>query len=49
MSVGNLLSEFVLSRMADDNEGIGAGARALSALEELGQWDQTRAAKVMST
>jgi hypothetical protein len=39
----------VLSRIVDDVEGIGAGARALSALEELGQWDQAKAAKVMST
>jgi DNA repair/transcription protein MET18/MMS19 len=47
--LGNLLSEFVLSRITDDAEGIGSCAKALLALEELGQWDQSRAAKVMMT
>jgi DNA repair/transcription protein MET18/MMS19 len=46
---GNLLCDFVLSRISGDTEGIGASAKALLALEERGQWDQSRAAEVMTT
>jgi DNA repair/transcription protein MET18/MMS19 len=46
---GNLLSEFVLSRITNDVEGIGSCAKALLALEELGKWDASKAQKIMST
>ncbi|KAF2435629.1 ARM repeat-containing protein [Tothia fuscella] len=45
----NLLCDFLLSRIASDTEGIGAGAKALLTLEERGQWDQKRASQVMNT
>jgi hypothetical protein len=48
-NLGNLLCDFVLSRISGDTEGIGASAKALLALEERGQWDQTRAAEIMTT
>jgi hypothetical protein len=38
-----------MSRMADDMEGFGSAAKALIALEELGQWDQGRVTKVITT
>lgn len=44
----NLLCDFVLSRL-EDTEGIGSCAKALMALEQLGKWDNERAATVMQT
>ncbi|QDS68336.1 hypothetical protein FKW77_010702 [Venturia effusa] len=44
----NLLCDFVLGRVSGDTEGIGACAKALLALESLGQWDQNRAAEIMT-
>ncbi|KAF9633220.1 putative dna repair transcription protein [Lasiodiplodia theobromae] len=45
----NLLCDFILSRIADDNEGIGSSAKALMALEERGAWEKERAATVLSS
>ncbi|KAF2807067.1 MMS19 nucleotide excision repair protein-like protein [Mytilinidion resinicola] len=42
----NLLCDFVLSRIADDGNGLGACAKALMALEERGKWDDERATAV---
>jgi DNA repair/transcription protein MET18/MMS19 len=47
--VGNFLSDFLLSRIRDDAVGVGAYARALLALEGLGQWDQARVMNIMNT
>ncbi|KAM3418641.1 MMS19 nucleotide excision repair protein [Cercospora zeina] len=44
-----LLTDFVLGRIPNDLEGIGASARALLALESLGKWDVDTAQKVMRT
>lgn len=46
---GNLLCDFILSRIADDNEGIGSSAKALMALEERGAWEKERAATILSS
>ncbi|GME25419.1 DNA repair transcription protein [Neofusicoccum parvum] len=45
----NLLCDFILSRIADDTEGIGSSAKALLALEERGAWEKERAATVLSS
>ncbi|KAH7060525.1 MMS19 nucleotide excision repair protein-like protein [Macrophomina phaseolina] len=45
----NLLCDFILSRIADDNEGIGSSAKALMALEERGAWEKERAATILSS
>lgn len=46
--LGNLLCDFVASRISDDpSGGVGTYARALLALEERGQWDSNRAADTM--
>ncbi|KAF2214828.1 hypothetical protein CERZMDRAFT_36364 [Cercospora zeae-maydis SCOH1-5] len=44
-----LLTDFILGRIPNDLEGIGASARALIALESLGKWDLDTAQKVMRT
>lgn len=44
-----LLLDFLLGRIEGDVEGIGASARALTALEERGKWDPSTAQKVLST
>ncbi|KAK5171553.1 hypothetical protein LTR04_001809 [Oleoguttula sp. CCFEE 6159] len=44
-----LLCDFVLSRIADDSEGISSCAKALLALEERGKWDHETAAKILNT
>jgi DNA repair/transcription protein MET18/MMS19 len=46
MSSGNLLTNFVLSRV-EDSEGLGACARGLISLEERGKWDNETVIKVM--
>lgn len=43
------MCDFILSRIADDNEGIGSSAKALMALEERGAWEKERAATVLSS
>lgn len=45
---GNVLNEFLLARIASDGLTVGPYARALLAMENLGKWDQTTAARVMS-
>jgi DNA repair/transcription protein MET18/MMS19 len=45
---GNLLCDFILAR-TEDGDGIGACARALTAVEERGKWDSERVQKVMQT
>ncbi|RYN26544.1 hypothetical protein AA0112_g8253 [Alternaria arborescens] len=42
----NLLCDFILSR-TEDNEGLGSCAKALSALEELGKWDDQRVVDII--
>ncbi|KAF2009874.1 hypothetical protein BU24DRAFT_400382 [Aaosphaeria arxii CBS 175.79] len=42
----NLLCDFVLSRI-EDSEGLGFCAKALSALEERGKWDQDRVVAIL--
>ncbi|KAK3659002.1 hypothetical protein LTR56_001439 [Elasticomyces elasticus] len=42
-----LLCDFILGRLEGDLEGVGASARALIALENLGKWDKTTAQKVI--
>ncbi|KAK4982282.1 hypothetical protein LTR66_009363 [Elasticomyces elasticus] len=44
-----LLLDFILSRVADDNETIGPSARALLALERLSRWDKDAVGRVMTT
>jgi DNA repair/transcription protein MET18/MMS19 len=44
-----LLCDFILSRVESDNEGIGACARALIALEARGKWDTELSQKVVKT
>ncbi|KAF2724408.1 ARM repeat-containing protein [Polychaeton citri CBS 116435] len=44
-----LLCDFILGRIEGDTEGIGASARALTALEQRGKWDQATAQNVMRT
>ena len=44
-----LLCDFVLRRMDGDVVGVGASARALTALEMLGKWDDATAMAVMKT
>ncbi|KAH9826700.1 Dos2-interacting transcription regulator of RNA-Pol-II [Teratosphaeria destructans] len=43
----HLLCDFVLGRIEGDHEGIGASAKALVALEQLGKWDSATVQKVM--
>ncbi|OCK80969.1 ARM repeat-containing protein [Lepidopterella palustris CBS 459.81] len=43
----NLLCDFILSRIADDGEGLGSCAKGLLALEERGKWDYERATAVI--
>ncbi|KAF2397570.1 MMS19 nucleotide excision repair protein-like protein [Trichodelitschia bisporula] len=43
----NLLCDFILSRISDDNAGIGSATKALHGLEDKGQWDQIRASTIM--
>ncbi|OCL11928.1 MMS19 nucleotide excision repair protein-like protein [Glonium stellatum] len=43
----NLLGDFILSRIADDREGLGSCAKGLLALEERGKWENERAANIM--
>ena len=45
--IGNLLGDFILSRIADDREGLGSCAKGLLALEERGKWENERAANIM--
>ncbi|KAI5370298.1 Putative DNA repair/transcription protein MET18/MMS19 [Septoria linicola] len=49
MQERRLLTDFILGRINSDVEGIGASARALLALEQLGKWDNETAQKVMRT
>ncbi|KAF1986114.1 hypothetical protein K402DRAFT_446653 [Aulographum hederae CBS 113979] len=44
-----LLSDFILSRIADEREGIGSCASGLLALEERGQWTQDQASAIITT
>lgn len=44
-----LLTDFVLGRIEGDLEGVGASARVLLALEELGKWDIETAQRVART
>ena len=46
--VGNLLCDFVLSRL-EDSEGLGSCAKALIALEERGKWDNEKVQETMET
>lgn len=43
----NLLGDFILSRIADDREGLGSCAKGLLALEERGKWGSERATNIM--
>ncbi|KAK5127079.1 hypothetical protein LTR85_008439 [Meristemomyces frigidus] len=44
-----LLCDFILGRIEGDAEGIGASARALTALEGMGKWDVATIQNVMRT
>jgi len=44
-----LLSDFITGRIEGDLEGIGASARALVALEQLGKWDGDTAQRILRT
>jgi hypothetical protein len=46
---GSVLCDFVLGRIEGDAVGMGADAKALLGLEELGKWDEARASQVMTT
>lgn len=46
---GELLNDFILSRIANGAEGLGHCATGLVALESLGRFDQERAVKVVET
>ncbi|KAF2200407.1 MMS19 nucleotide excision repair protein-like protein [Delitschia confertaspora ATCC 74209] len=45
----NLLCDFILSRITDDTEGLGACTKGLLALEKLGKWDDERVGNIMET
>jgi len=45
---GNLLCDFLLTRLADDHDVIGSYAKGLLALEERGKWDEERVASVIN-
>ncbi|GAM91442.1 hypothetical protein ANO11243_094920 [Dothideomycetidae sp. 11243] len=45
----SLLTEFILSRIRDDSEGIAACAKALVALERLGKWDGETVRNIIDT
>ncbi|KAF2147688.1 ARM repeat-containing protein [Myriangium duriaei CBS 260.36] len=44
-----LLTEFILSRIRDDNEGVASCAKALMALERMGKWDTGTVRKIIDT
>jgi DNA repair/transcription protein MET18/MMS19 len=46
---GNLLCDFVLSRIEDSEGGLGSCAKALMALEERGKWDDDRVRDTIET
>ena len=46
---GDLLNDFILSRISNGAEGLGHCARGLSALERLGTWDEERVKTVTNT
>lgn len=46
---GDLLTDFVLSRVGNGAEGLGHCARALSALERLGPLPAERVGQIMDT
>ncbi|KAF2459947.1 RNAPII transcription regulator C-terminal-domain-containing protein [Lineolata rhizophorae] len=45
----HLLFDFIISRIANDSEGVGASAKALVALEALGKWDPEKPAAIITT
>ena len=48
-AIGNLLTSFILSRITDDTVGLGACAKGLLSLEQLGKWDNERVVEIMNT
>lgn len=46
---GELINDFVLSRITNGAEGLGHCARALLALEKLGSFDDERVGKIIDT
>lgn len=47
--LGELLNDFILSRIANGVEGLAHCATGLSALESLGRFDQERVVKIVDT
>jgi DNA repair/transcription protein MET18/MMS19 len=48
-TLGDLLNDFVLSRVSNGAEGVAHCARSLLALEKLGRFDDARVDTVMET
>lgn len=46
--LGNLLCDFILSRIEDSEGGLGSCAKALIALEERGKWDPSRVQTIIN-